>query len=83
MDPTTHIIATIASPFVFLQDEAACSNGSVTSVPDHKIYFGQHIGAWCGYPPGTFPPPTRPAWASESERGGEGAAAGLRGTAVA
>lgn len=69
------------SPFIpstFLQDEDACSNGSVTSVPDHKVYFQEHVGAFCGYPPGTFPPPERLARTRE-EAGGEGSTA----TAVA
>lgn len=72
------------------EDEAACSNGSVTSVPDHKVYFGVHLGAFCGFPPGTFPPPTtRPAWARAGEGhggyvgGGQAAAAAGARTAVA
>jgi hypothetical protein len=61
------------------EDEAACSNGSVTSVPDHKVYFGVHLGAFCGFPPGTFPPPERPAWAREG-RGSVGAGGGAAGS---
>lgn len=42
------------APFVMCpgdEDEDACTNGSVTSVSDHKYYFGERLGTWCCFPP--------------------------------